>query len=505
MSHNEITRIDRRGRKVVRAVPPQPNPDTPINFTNITMALIGVLVLGALFAAIKGNFIEYITAIRTVIENCYMVVLTVIALLILNLDKLWPYALFGTLSLTASLALYLDHRRSRLALRITDISNFGIRLGRLSTNMRSYFIHWRDIEAIEQLNEKNKLLIATEDTIFELSLSNAFSWIDEAEFYVHVKTDAPGATISGVPSRRQISQSDNDVRYTDLWLQYFSTPGNRIRKGELSTGELLNDGRYSIVKKLSRGGQGTVYLASKSRAEGGAAFADSGRSELVALKEYILSTHRGALLEDWQASSLREEAEVLSRISHPQIVKLLDQFVEDHRGYLVLEYLPGKSLRRLVEEEGAQSEKTVLLWAIELCGILSYLHTLDPPVIHRDCTPDNIILCTDSTLKVIDFTIAHQLGSSRTATIGGKQAYTPPEQFEGKTEPQNDIYALGATLCFLLTGEDPEPMTECHPREKRNSISKGMDAIVARATSLGDRYSSAAEMELELRSIEHSV
>jgi serine/threonine protein kinase len=128
------------------------------------------------------------------------------------------------------------------------------------------------------------------------------------------------------------------------------------------------------------------------------------------------------------------------------------------------------------------------------------LHGRDPPVIHRDFTPDNLIFANCEILKLIDFNVAQQLASAGSRTVVGKHAYIPPEQFRGKATIASDIYALGATMFFLLTGSDPEPITTSHPQELRPEITAELDAIVAKATSPNEseRYTDAREIRTDL-------
>ena len=198
---------------------------------------------------------------------------------------------------------------------------------------------------------------------------------------------------------------------------------------------------------------------------------------------------------------LRKETELLQRLDHPSIVKCLGYFVEDYRGYVILEYVDGESLKEIVAAEGPFTEGQVIAIGINCCDILDYLHSCDPPVIHRDITPDNILRQLSGEIKLVDFNVAHQLESSATATVVGKHCYLPPEQFRGKPVPASDLYALGGTMHFLLTGCEPEPITACHPRTKRSALSSAVDEVIARATcpKLGGRYASADEFRSDLR------
>jgi serine/threonine-protein kinase len=216
-----------------------------------------------------------------------------------------------------------------------------------------------------------------------------------------------------------------------------------------------------------------------------------------------LPVHRGQLTAQKTAEKLKAEAEILSKIDNPQVVKILDCFVEDYRGFLVLEYVQGDTLQSLVNRLGPQPEDQVVDWALQVCSVLSYLHHLEPPVVHRDITPDNLMLDQNEKIKVVDFNVAYQVDSSATATVVGKHAYIPAEQFRGKPVPQSDIYALGGTLNFLLTGLDPEPITRSHPKIIRPEISQALDDIVAKATStdLSKRYSDVELLAKDLSAL----
>lgn len=218
------------------------------------------------------------------------------------------------------------------------------------------------------------------------------------------------------------------------------------------------------------------------------------------LKEFILPVYVDVNVRRQALESMQHEAAMLKRMDSPRVVKLIEFFVEDHRGYLVLERIDGLSLRRVVEAEGRMSEERVRELAAQMCSILTYLHSLSPPVVHRDFTPDNLILGKDGILKLVDFNVAQQTESTATGTVVGKHAYLPPEQFRGRPTPQSDIYAMGATLVYLLIGEDPEPITCSHPILQREEISPELDQIVARATALDTtkRYATIENMALDL-------
>ncbi len=298
-----------------------------------------------------------------------------------------------------------------------------------------------------------------------------------------------GGDIPRDPQLMDVLTPAHDDSYTELWLQALSAPPKRERLTPLSPGAVLMSGKYRISGQLGVGGQGTAYLSTR----------ETDQSEVV-LKEFILPVYVDVNVRRQALESMQHEASMLKRLDNPRVVRLIEFFVEDHRGYLVLERIDGLSLRRVVESEGRMSEKRVRELAAQMCTILTYLHSLNPPVVHRDFTPDNLILGKDGILKLVDFNVAQQTESTATGTVVGKHAYLPPEQFRGRPVPQSDIYAMGATLVYLLLGHDPEPITCSHPVLSREEISTELDSIIARATALDTvkRYGQIQELAKDL-------
>jgi serine/threonine-protein kinase len=253
------------------------------------------------------------------------------------------------------------------------------------------------------------------------------------------------------------------------------------------------DGAYEIVSQIGAGGQALVYEAT-ARTDPNA---QSGKT--VVLKEFILPAHAGAAVRKRVLENIQHEADILKQLKHPNIVKLLEFFVEDQRAYLVLERIHGPTLKQIVEKNGPVKEAQCVLYGLQMCELLAYLH--DKKVVHRDFTPDNLILAYGDILKLIDFNVATQLEADTTKTVVGKHAYIPPEQFRGKATQQSDIYALGGTLHFLSTGQEPEPIEVSHPRETNPALSEGFDAVVARATAidLKARYNDCVKLREDLQ------
>ena len=262
------------------------------------------------------------------------------------------------------------------------------------------------------------------------------------------------------------------LSYTQMWEEELSRRFSATNFVPLEPGRVLQNGRLKIVRQLAFGGLSAIYLAQRD-----------GR-DLVVLKEAVVPPSADEHSREKAAELFAREAQFLAKLNHPQIARVEDHFVEGGRNYLLLEYLPGQDLRQLVKQNGRQSEETVLIWANQVCEILQYLHGQEPPIIHRDLTPDNLVLREDGSVILIDFGAANEFVGTATGTLVGKQAYIAPEQFKGKAITQSDFYALGGTLHFLLTGDDPEALSVSHPREHRQELSLAVDDLVARLTSM---------------------
>lgn len=277
--------------------------------------------------------------------------------------------------------------------------------------------------------------------------------------------------------------------HTELWLKSLSAAPKGDELLPLFPGAKLCSGKYTVSRRLAVGGQGTAYLAT-----------EPGSDVTVVIKETLFPVYVDAKIRAEAERRFKNEADLLDRLRHPQVVSLHESFIEDHRGYLVLEYIVGDSLRAKVRRDGALPQAQVEDLTKQMCRILEYLHTLQPAVIHRDFTPDNLMLDQQGELKLIDFNVAREVESTRTATVVGKHAYIPPEQFRGDTCVQSDLYALGATLYFLLVGHDPEPISQSRPSEAGVDITKALDDLVAKCTDteLETRFQSAAEISKAL-------
>ena len=287
--------------------------------------------------------------------------------------------------------------------------------------------------------------------------------------------------------------------YTALWLD--SLQGTRdTKEATLPDGTLLADGRYCVINRLGSGGQAVVYAAS----DRGLSTPESHHIEPMScvLKEFVLPVRGGQEIKRRAVKNIQREANLLKSFDHPSIVKYRDLFIEGSRAYLVMERIFGETLRRKVENSGKLPVAQVMKLALQMCDLLEFLHSSEPPVIHRDFTPENLMMTEDGQLKLIDFNVAHRLESSSTRTVVGKHAYVPPEQFRGKPTAQSDVYALGATMFFLLTGEDPEPITRSDLSGDA-TVPSVLSEIVMKATEpdAAERFVSADAVRKALESV----
>lgn len=262
--------------------------------------------------------------------------------------------------------------------------------------------------------------------------------------------------------------------YTELWLQSLSDTAIRKNLEPLNSQSRLQDGRYEVIEKLGIGGEGTAYKA-LDRNE-----LWEGKVRNVVLKETIIPPYLDRSAERDAIKRIQTESLILSSIASDKVVKCLDFFIEDKRCYLVLDYIEGDNLRNIVKNQGPLPEKEALKLAIQMCEILSVLH--DKQIIHRDFTPDNLMYSQDKNLKLIDFAVATEDKGGTTGTIVGKHSYVPPEQFRGHAQKASDIYAMGATLYFILTGSDPEPISVASIEDSDVEVSPFLKDLVERLT-----------------------
>jgi serine/threonine protein kinase len=217
-----------------------------------------------------------------------------------------------------------------------------------------------------------------------------------------------------------------------------------------AAGQLIA-GKYRIDQPLATGGFGVVYKAT-----------NTATGESVAVKEMIAADPKEFNL---RRTFFRREAEILRALQHVPIVPRLYDFIEDgSAAYLVLEFIPGSNLLTLLDRPGTKPFPVaqVAAWGAKICEALAQMHRMQPPLIHRDMKPENVMLLPDgATVRLIDFGTAREMGQGSKARGVAKtkvytEGYAPPEQIIGKPEPRSDLFALAGTLYHLATGQAPE-------------------------------------------------
>lgn len=170
----------------------------------------------------------------------------------------------------------------------------------------------------------------------------------------------------------------------------------------------------------------------------------------------MLDAFADAATQRKAAMAFHREAEMLATLGNPHIPHVYDNFSEQNRHYLVMEYIEGTTLEeKLALSGGRLAEDAVTDIGLQTAEALEYLHGLRPPSVYRDLKPSNVMVIAAGLVKLIDFGIARYFQPLKTATAIGTQGYAAPEQYKGKAEVRSDIYALAATMHHLLTGRDP--------------------------------------------------
>lgn len=257
------------------------------------------------------------------------------------------------------------------------------------------------------------------------------------------------------------------------------------------TGELI-DGRYKILRKLGEGGMSVVYLAVNEKVN----------------KHWAIKEVKKEGVENFETvhQRLLTEADILKRLHHPNLPDIVDIIENEETFLLVMDYIEGRQLESIVQEYGPQNEEAVVNWGKQLCDVLSYLHSQNPPIIYRDMKPANVMVQKDGKVVLIDFGTAREFKESQAedTLCLGTCGYAAPEQYEGQgqSDIRTDIYCLGVTLYYLLTGHNPicKPY-EIYPiRYWNTNLSSGLEMIILKCTrkNPSKRYQSCEELQQEL-------
>jgi serine/threonine protein kinase len=250
--------------------------------------------------------------------------------------------------------------------------------------------------------------------------------------------------------------------------------------------------RYQIIEKLGQGGMAAVYKVKDLEKRGA----------LRAIKEMSQAALKDGEREQ-AIANFHAEADLLRGLDHPGLPKFYEQFEQEDRYYLVMEFIDGETLESRQEKAGNKPlpEAEVMDWARQLCSVLTYLHERRPPIIFRDLKPGNIMLGKDGKVKLIDFGIARIFRRDKThdTQVLGTPGYAPPEQYgKGQTDQRSDVYALGVTLHQLLSGYDPSSTPFSLPpiHTLNPNVSPHLQVAIEKATKLkrDERFESISDM-----------
>ena len=231
-------------------------------------------------------------------------------------------------------------------------------------------------------------------------------------------------------------------------LQSTGTATRNTATGRLLTNHLLKQ-RYRILDVVGKGGMGAVYRAEDTQLG----------NRKVAIKEMSQSGLSPQAIID-AAEAFKREAHILAGLQHPNLPNIYDHFFETGRWYLVMSFIPGETLGEYLNKASGRKlpVEEALQIGVQLCTVLHYLHSQQPPIIFRDLKPFNIMRTFDGHLYLIDFGIARHFkpGQAKDTAAYGSMGYSAPEQYgKAQTTPRSDIYSLGALLHLMLSGLDP--------------------------------------------------
>jgi serine/threonine protein kinase, bacterial len=250
--------------------------------------------------------------------------------------------------------------------------------------------------------------------------------------------------------------------------------------------------QYKVLRTLGQGGMGTTYLAWNKQAT------LENVNQMLVIKEM-----NADMAQIEKARELFErEARILKNLSHAGIPKYYDFFVESGKKYLAMELIHGQDLEKKIYQQGPVIPQQAIDWAIQTCEVLDYIHRQNPPLIHRDIKPANLMArSTNNHIVVLDFGAVKEIGTFAGTRIGA-EGYCAPEQYRGQPCTQSDLYAIGPTIIFLLTGENPmgffRPWGAGYKFETGNipTITPQLRQVIekATATKVSDRFQTAGEL-----------
>lgn len=263
----------------------------------------------------------------------------------------------------------------------------------------------------------------------------------------------------------------------------------KTKRSVLSVGQTVLNGRYEIIKVIHTTGMANIYMVS-----------DSTLNKYWCLKE-IKKSEAGK--NEIEYYSLLHEANIMKSLNHSGIPRIVTIEQEGDSIFIVMDYVEGMSIKTLIQRKGRVKQDVAVVWMKQVCQIMIYLHNRKNPIFYRDMKPDNLMIQSDGSIKLLDFGISiviKEKGQKIDRALGTK-GYAAPEQAKrgNVCDLRSDIYAMGKTLYYMLTGLNPSQLKEGQLksiREIDSSISVGLENIVNKCIQPNpdDRYQSCEEL-----------
>lgn len=266
------------------------------------------------------------------------------------------------------------------------------------------------------------------------------------------------------------------------------------KRSTLECGSTILDGKYKILELIHQSGMANVYLVS-----------DSGLNKTWCLKE-IRKSEAGK--NNVEYYSLLQEANIMSKLNHSSIPRITTIQEDGDSLFIVMDYVEGLSIKNWLESKGKIRQDVVINWMKQICQVMMYLHNREKPIFYRDMKPDNVMIQSDGSIKLLDFGISlvieHE-GQKITKALGTLGYAAPEQSHSGNVcDLRSDIYAMGKTMYYMLTGVNPRVVPKDRQKSVREmdpSISIGIEKIVEKciAENPDDRYQSCEELYYALQ------
>lgn len=270
-----------------------------------------------------------------------------------------------------------------------------------------------------------------------------------------------------------------------------------LKRSALGVGDSILNGRYTISDIIHTSGMANVYLVT-----------DSNLNKVWCLKE-IKKSEAGKNRVEYY--SLLQEANIMKSLNNSNIPRIVTIEEENDSLFIVMDYVDGASIKTWIQKKGRISQDMTVAWMKQICQVMIYLHSRKHPIFYRDMKPDNVMVQSDGSIKVLDFGISVEIKekNQKIEKALGTKGYAAPEQSKSGNicDLRSDIYAMGKTMYYMLTGINPSkvPKNKIKPiRDIDSSISMGLEKVVEKCTreNPDERYQTCEELLYALQTYE---